>query len=380
MNEELIIEKFGPIEKITINLKRVNVIIGNQSTGKSTIAKLIKIFKSLDFLTCKNTSERLKLFENFGLQYHFLDDTFLSYKALDYQIIFRSSKFTIKLSARLKPLINTHKSLTDLLGKNPERLSDLFSQRSEVSNLINRIKKDAIYFPTERMLVSSFPSIASLKGERSFLLPEYLINFRVEFENCRNQNTSLKIDFLDIEFKYNKTLKSDFIEIGNKQIPLQQAASGLQSLIPLYVVLEKSSASDALEGIFLIEEPETNLFPVTQFELIKYITSKCLKFNDSFLLTTHSPYILTSLNNLMYAYNVGQNSKKKVSKIVEEKYWINPKDVSAYLLKYDEEKGGIIEESILDSEGLIQVQKIDSISGVLNAEFDKLMNVELNLT
>lgn len=36
----LIIRNFGPISEIDINLKRVNVIIGPQSSGKSTVLKV----------------------------------------------------------------------------------------------------------------------------------------------------------------------------------------------------------------------------------------------------------------------------------------------------------------------------------------------------
>lgn len=40
---KLIIDKFGPVEHAEIEIKKVNLFIGKQSIGKSTIAKLITI-------------------------------------------------------------------------------------------------------------------------------------------------------------------------------------------------------------------------------------------------------------------------------------------------------------------------------------------------
>ena len=41
MTEKLTIRNFGPIENVTLNLKTVTVLIGDQGTGKSTIAKVM---------------------------------------------------------------------------------------------------------------------------------------------------------------------------------------------------------------------------------------------------------------------------------------------------------------------------------------------------
>lgn len=42
-------------------------------------------------------------------------------------------------------------------------------------------------------------------------------------------------------------------------------------------------------------------------------------FNHQFLLPTHSPYVLSSLNNLMYAYKVAVefNAGKEVEKLLK---------------------------------------------------------------
>lgn len=374
MNETLTIRNFGPISDVTIHLKRANIIIGNQSTGKSTIAKLIDIFKSEDFLVSKTTKEKSNFFKSYGLAFHFNQDTFILYESDDYKIKYDSARFSVSLSKRLKPLIESYREINLRIQKGSENISDLFSQRNQVAKLISKIKKAATYFPTERNFVSFLPSITTAKNDRQFSEPDYITNFRLDYESSRLQLTSIKIEFLNLEFQHNKKLGTDFISLEGKIIPLQYAASGLQSLIPLYVVIERQSSSDDLEGIFLIEEPESNLFPSSQNELIKYITSKCLKFDDSFLLTTHSPYILTSLNNLMYAYLIGRKYAKQVNKIIDKKYWVNPAEVSAYQLL----SNGTA-ENIIAEDGLIMAENIDVISKKINEEYDSIQDIKLGI-
>ena len=45
--QKIIIKNFGAIEYAEVEIKKVLVLIGEQASGKSTIAKLIYFFKSL---------------------------------------------------------------------------------------------------------------------------------------------------------------------------------------------------------------------------------------------------------------------------------------------------------------------------------------------
>ena len=81
----------------------------------------------------------------------------------------------------------------------------------------------------------------------------------------------------------------------------------------------------------------------------------------------------------MYAYQVGQKHKEKINEVIEEKYWINLVEVSAYLLRYDDDVKGIVQENILDKEGLIKAEKSDNVSTILNTDFNAIMDIELNI-
>ena len=75
----------------------------------------------------------------------------------------------------------------------------------------------------------------------------------------------------------------------------------------------------------------------------------------------------------MYAYEVGQKESEEVNKIIDKKYWINAKEIRAYRLL----PNGTAENIIDTVENLINAEKIDSVSGILNEQFDSLLNIEL---
>jgi len=135
---------------------------------------------------------------------------------------------------------------------------------------------------------------------------------------------------------------------------------------------------------FVIEEPETNLFPDTQVKLIELLESKRkLKVTDlnhgTFnFYTTHSPYILSALNNLLYAYKIGSdldiNQQNRISKLIPKESWINSNDFSAYEIKNGRAKS-IFRRRI----GLVDENIIDSVSDKIMDEFRNLALIKTKL-
>src|SRR3954468_768412 len=80
--EKLRIKKFGPIEHAEIDLKRINVFIGPQASGKSTLAKVISAFRSYNNLNTEWDEENFieKLNGDYGLGSFFQDNTRISFE------------------------------------------------------------------------------------------------------------------------------------------------------------------------------------------------------------------------------------------------------------------------------------------------------------
>ena len=74
---ELIVKNFGPIKDAHIQTKRYNVLIGNTSTGKSVLAKLISIAYELEFYFIEdgNFAAYTKLLRKYCIDFPFSDST-----------------------------------------------------------------------------------------------------------------------------------------------------------------------------------------------------------------------------------------------------------------------------------------------------------------
>ena len=89
------------------------------------------------------------------------------------------------------------------------------------------------------------------------------------------------------------------------------------------------------------------------------------------IITTHSPYILGAINNLLYANEVGKKFPEKVEKVVDKNLWLDYDRVMAYFV----DDGGV--RSIMDDEmKMIKNEEIDSASREINKEYDTLSNIE----
>ena len=83
-----------------------------------------------------------------------------------------------------------------------------------------------------------------------------------------------------------------------------------------------------------IEEPELNLFPSTQKDLLYFTLNAIKEKEHQLFLTTHSPYILYALNNCIMGWLVKDNMPEDIAKSLESYHsWIDPKDVSAWQVK-----------------------------------------------
>ena len=89
MAEKLIVENFGPIKKIDLELNKILILIGPQSTGKSTIAKLISVFRNYDFLLGLDKFE-VQL-EQYKIASYLKKDTFIQYKTDAYSFVYQNA-------------------------------------------------------------------------------------------------------------------------------------------------------------------------------------------------------------------------------------------------------------------------------------------------
>lgn len=421
------LKEIGPIKNISIDLKRINVFIGPQSCGKSTIAKIIcfcqwvekesLLRQSLDFMSNEFIKTSL-------LQFHNISDFINSASEIDY------ISDIIKL--HIEGFINNKFEITEL---------------TKNTNFTEAVVSKTAYIPADR-------NLAFISGILSIDLPKnYLRSFLVDWDNIRRKfGSSDKVKLLDINESYyfNENTGLDTLHMKNgKDLPMSQASSGVQSVTPLYLYLtyltnwiytheedksvekirqikkgalkkffnmessdietleasteDKDSAINALlekiEAHFpglhnhlaqyqeqvgkphfsniVIEEPEQNLFPQTQARLIYDILSMLNHKRDNMVITTHSPFILYALNNCMLAYTEKEriNKDTKDSLDFSSESYLNPEQVAIWEIRdgFIENFKGEQNVTIQNSKGLIGSNYFDRVMGNIMADYHNLL-------
>ena len=411
----LYLKNIGPISIVDVDLQRYNVFIGPQSSGKSTIAKMISLCSWIEKRALTTLSEDV-----FSTDQEFLDHVEEYHKMHDY---FNPSS---------------------ILEYRSENIHISYTKRKLAVKLLNKTtykRKKILYIPSDRNLVA-MPRLDRLIMETNTNLRSFIFDW---FEARGFYDNSHHLTILDLNMEYyfdkdaRKVSQDRIVHTNGKtyDIALSDASSGLQSLTPLTLLLnyysnqyfadygkttsyekeqelkqlEKkinllfpigSSTSTVSNGVFgtiaekgsqfinaienrylydkltipsscdfIIEEPEQNLFPATQAQLISYLLNICNNQErlHSFTLTTHSPYILTQLNILLFAGLLQHQGKAEmVQKIVDPLSIIEPNALGVYAVQND----GTIKSIIDEETGMISQNYLDSVSEELSVKFQQL--------
>ncbi len=338
--EKIAIRNFGPITQIEIEIKDINLYIGTASSGKSTVAKLIAIFKSGQLYQAADAMGQFrKMLATYNIDFNIGINTSIRYErdSLYYEI------------------------RSDSVDTNYAALND--------PNVLN-----PIYIPAERVFFSTLSQSIFGLINSDISLPKWLIDFGAKFEKARSSIKRFTIDFLDASYEFRDG--TDYIELSNQTtIKMAQASSGIQSTIPLLLVVQYNTKNTRhSDDVFVIEEPELNLYPSSQKDLTEFIIRRINQSGDKLIITTHSPYLLTTIDNLIQAENAARTNdllKAKVEKLVPSSLWINFDNVSCYYFNDGTAK------STLDHEiRSIGPSNIDDVSAELGETFENLLTLK----
>jgi hypothetical protein len=276
-----------------------------------------------------------------------------------------------------------------------------FRQFSEVRSLgrrmLSRLMGDKsfafqIYVPAGRSFFTSMGrTIAAF--EQSKLLDEVTVRFGRFFRSSIDPAASRRIggiaadlltkdvmhDLFNGELKFERD--KEYVQTSDgRKIPFSALSSGQQELVPLWLTLNfmtpRTSAGVPDRWLVYIEEPEAHLFPSAQNTLVQLLAAvlNTGQRAGGMILTTHSPYVLAKINNLVKAGLISEmssDSADKVASIIPRQAWLKREDVAAYALK----EGRLV--YISESDGLIDGSYLDEISGHIAREFSRLLELEI---
>lgn len=151
-----------------------------------------------------------------------------------------------------------------------------------------------------------------------------------------------------------------FYKTKEVTLPIFVSSSMVKSLAGLYAYLGyRAEKGDLL----IIDEPESNLHPEAQVKMVEFLA--CMANNGiRVLTTTHSPYVVDHLTNLLEA----KRSQKK-AKDIREKFFLKTEEafidrnrVSAYFFT----ESGEVKDVLDKKSGMIDWETFSSISDRIN--------------
>ena len=124
------------------------------------------------------------------------------------------------------------------------------------------------------------------------------------------------------------------------------------------------------KSFFIIEEPESHLFPNAQKLMAEFI-SLAKNGGNKILLTTHSPYILGTINNMLYASRISKDvNNSSLEKIINPLKWLNFEKLSAYYVEL-----GVMKSCLDEDFEAIDNEIIDGASDEINTDYEKMVNL-----
>lgn len=316
MKETLEVLNFGPIKHIKIDdIKPMTVLIGESGSGKSTIMKVLALFRWI----YKMMSIR----------------SYLKYSGV------KKAPFRFRIESLIKTV-----GLESYLDSKSRIEYSNGSVKICVES--KKLKGTSQYIPADQLSLEKISFIADTRNLVADILEnketakrQYYLNETYEdYVKATDSIKSFNVDYLGVKLEVRKTPQGIKHIISSTEkgraydIKLSEASSGTKNIMPLDLIVEYYSRKfdiissmnqaifsyvtkadalkefKAIENIgelkhkrvhLFIEEPKLSLFPDSQLSLMDFIVDRVVAnppedYEMSLMIATHSPYIVNYLN------------------------------------------------------------------------------------
>lgn len=396
--QTLSIRGFLGIDLAEIKLDSVTILIGEQATGKSVIARLVyffnEYFANFDEISLSKNEHKSTYDKRKKNEFCQIFPTY-SWEDSNFDITFSNELHNITISSNAKssvidlktsPSVATYfRNLKKDFSRFHEQVSSVenipYSQlrilrefrRAQEENNVHRYESP-LFVPAARSFYATIRdeifSILALDNK----IDNIILQFGEFYESAKLRRApyttiSPRHNYRPVSAKvennyFERIVKGqliredgrDWIAMDRGKIELSKASSGQQEAIPLLVAISRFPQ----EGrTLIIEEPEAHLFPSAQVQVLDYILRQAKTRKTGILFTTHSPYLLSATNNYILRSKLSEPTGGRS---------IDGNRINVYCLSDSKA------HSLIDKEtGLISADYIDSVSVDIATEFEQIL-------
>lgn len=422
----LTVKNFSVIKDARLEFGKITVLIGPQSSGKSLLCKLAYFFQEV---VVEQAEEAIKGSEEIELFRQRIKDVFHRWFTASVfpfgpihgstsEICYSDGAYWISVShERLgesnvrvqldlsQEIQECYESIQSKLENEKQRRESLPNPKffaGQIRDGLSKLRQPGTrdiysYIPSSRSIfLSIHQAVFGTAGRLDDLLLRFSQDFSYGFEG-RIPKVGLGHSLTQwINAESERILQGKVVAAGSdynfeatdgRTLRLTVLSSGTQELLPLITCLREYVAASAAvaktlnlpsalhKRLFFIEEPESNIFPSTQYDLVRIFARMANEevLDAHWVITTHSPYILSAFNNLIEAGQVASSKpelKGEVAKLIPERFWIKEGDFKAYAIE-----DGILKSIVAEDTGLVSANYLDQVSETIGMEFDELLRL-----
>ena len=417
-NNKIRIKNFGPIkegytdsEDGFFEIQRLSVFIGEQGSGKSTIIKLIATFLWLekacvrgDYQIDSFTADHfIDLCKNQKLQGYFTQTTELTFLGTEYSFTYIQAQNSFHVKKRnaetyVRPKIMYIPSERNLLAvlEDAEKIQRLPIMLQNIIGELDSAKRT--YLPEYFELHLPYHTVFFSKPQMRIFIKEKKTNAIVSLSEASSGlqslvplsivtnylSDSVNEDVLSKLTQLSKYEKDALFPVIKDKLNIKDG-SAMESLLKTFFMsgiskMLPQNVSGKLKDILkpyinscfinIVEEPEQNLFPTSQVTILNDLLINLNKNEDNVLIiATHSPYILSAINNYIYAKKLQTMGKR--TKSISDNCLLDYTDVVAYSLE-----DGYVKNIMDDESKIIDTTIIDNCASQINTIYDELYVLE----
>jgi hypothetical protein len=402
-SETLKIKDFFSIKEFDWEVKPFNIITGGMASGKSLCMKLLYFFeraieasilsakvRNKDYFVKENIYDQIN--SKFNKIFNSVDKQ-KDFETTELEYVFSCGDSVFDLSARWEDgKLNWH---SGYIERNIETWHNYFEPEDAGETLrvgIVERGQQAIFDAISRDFSNTFPIITLFVPAARAITA--ITNFTFEKDALLNRFLRLKKDIIDwlnesesrdelkrikkilrikkIEVPKDTVVNDDKISIvleDGRTISPFDLSSGQQELFYFLFLInyipQISFHYDNGSSSVFIEEPSAHLFPLEQRETVEFIVGiyqdlhSGKKKNCKFFVSTHSPYVLNTVNNMLKKGALLNQFPGQEKRINDEITFpaLHSEDVSAYFIK-----GGIAVNILEGKDHYIDDDEIAKIS------------------